>query len=80
MFDLASRSDHLLGRGGKFQHVLRVRMQLPVALLPFPFLGLCQPVYEEVMSREGDRRRSHIVAVGAGQDMRCVLMAESTPL
>lgn len=55
-------------------------MQLPVALLPFPFLGLYQPVYEEVMSREGDRRRAHVVAVGAGQDMRCALMVESTLL
>ena len=30
------------------------------------------------MSREGDPRRAHIVAVGAGQDMRCVAVAEST--
>ena len=29
------------------------------------------------MSREGDRRRAHIVAAGTGQDMRCVVMAES---
>ncbi len=30
------------------------------------------------MSREGDRRRAHIVTVGAGQNMRSVVMAKST--
>lgn len=33
MVDLANHSDHLLVRGGKFQHVLRVGMQLPPAPL-----------------------------------------------
>lgn len=30
------------------------------------------------MNREGDRRRAHIVAGETGQDMRRVVMAEST--
>lgn len=77
MFDLASRSDHLFVRGGKLQHVLRVGMQLPLALPPLPFVGLQQHVYEEVMSTRGDRRKSHVVAFDARQDMRCVVIPES---
>lgn len=52
LFDLASRSDHFLVRGGKFQHVLKVGMQLLPAP-PLHLVGLLQHVYEEVMSRRG---------------------------
>lgn len=47
------------------------------ALPPLPFMGLQQPVYEEVMSTRGDRRESHIVAFDARQDMRCVVIPKS---
>lgn len=52
-------------------------MQLPLALPPIPFMGLRQHVYEEVMSTRGDRRKSHIVAFDARQDMKCGVIPES---
>lgn len=44
-----------------------------------PFVGLQQHVYEEVMSRRGDRRKNH-GAFDAWQDMKCVSIPGSTCL